>query len=189
LYGIGVSDFGNVLYSNESKRYDFLFSAGLYKGQLTYKINTAGQYGFGVGIKGFDLSYDVYALSSREPKILMNSYSSFGGLRGVPGVPSEMFVRDMVTLGVTASKDLSDQQLLVNSIGLIVRAGIRSKETAFSQSSFEDASVTVPFSELSMETLEVGAAIYYGIITPIGSLKIGVGLSSKLNASIYFSLT
>ena len=135
------------------------------------------------------LSFDVLAVTSREPVEFMSSYTKLGGWNGVPGCSNAVYVRDAIVLGAASQWSLGG--FLPSFLVCELRGGWRSSNTAFSISSASSDSgiapsnaVSAPFSELG--AFDVGIGVGYGVKTPMCDFLVGVGLCIDGEFSLYF---
>ncbi len=186
--GIWYGGFEDSLFSTTGIRVDFKSSLGFHRNELTYTMGVS--YEHNVPLNSLlCLSFDVLAVTSREPVEFMSSYTKFGGWNGVPGCSNAVYVRDAIVLGTAAQWSLGG--FLPSFVVCELRGGWKSSNTAFSISSASNDSgvapsnaATAPFTELG--GFDIGIGVGYGIKTPMCDFLVGVGLCIDGEFSLYF---
>lgn len=186
--GIWYGGFEDSLFSTTGIRVDFKSSLGFHRNELTYTMGVS--YEHNVPLRSMlCLSFDVLAVTSREPVEFMSSYTKFGGWNGIPGCSNAVYVRDAIILGAAAQWGLGG--FIPSFLVCELRGGWRSSSTAFSISSASSDSgvapsnaATAPFSELG--DFDIGIGVGYGLKTPMCDFLVGIGLCIDGEFSLYF---
>lgn len=186
--GIWYGGFEDSLFSTTGIRVDFKSSLGFHRNELTYTLGVSYEHNVPLS-PSMCLSFDVLAVTSREPVEFMSSYTKLGGWNGVPGCSNAVYVRDAIVLGAASQWSLGG--FLPSFLVCELRGGWRSSNTAFSISSASSDSgiapsnaVSAPFSELG--DFDVGIGVGYGVKTPMCDFLVGVGLCIDGEFSLYF---
>ncbi len=179
----------------DRKRFDIMVRGGLYD---TAREGVKHTYMIGFdAFKAFRLTdrdsiwLDVKAKTSREPRMLRDSYFVYGGFYGMPGYLATDIYRDYIAAGVgytrILKKGLSNRILQVKCM-----AGIRSAKRF-------DVGVDLDYGSTEMAPFweaadnggdwDIGGSIALGIGSYFGgNVLIGYGLNNHLTHAVYFEI-
>ncbi|MCQ2397682.1 MAG: patatin-like phospholipase family protein [Sphaerochaetaceae bacterium] len=162
----------------------------------TYKLIGAFEDFFQLSDKSL-LGVELFAQTSREPRILTESYTDYGGSYGVPGYSCGFFVRDCIMGGVSYDYKLADG-LIEPHLLFQLKAGFRSNDehTAFlmpyelmhDELGERTDSNVAPFSGCKGGLWDVGLFAGYRLGSRFGEIVIGAGINQRLRFSLYLEI-
>ncbi len=158
----------------------------------TYRIIGAFEDYFQLSDKSL-LGCEVLVHTSREPRVLTESYEDYGGVYGVPGYPCGFYVRDCVFGGVSYYYKLKGGMFEPHLL-FQLKAGFRSNDehTAFlmSHELMHDElgertdSDMAPFSEFEGGLWDIGFFAGCSLESRFGEIVIGAGINQRLRFSL-----